>query len=102
MTSARDLLQTLLLALFVTGFAMSGAFAASYPNRPITLVVPFPPGGPAGVVANIVAPVLGERLEQRVIVDNRTGADGIIGTDLVARAPPDGYTLLLATTAQVI
>lgn len=91
------------LSFFLVGFAVyTGAFGASYPNRPITLVVPFPPGGPASVVANIVAPELGERLEQKVIIDNRSGADGIIGSESVAKAPPDGYTLLLATSAHVI
>jgi len=80
----------------------SGAAADSYPDRAIHMIVPFPPGGPASVVADVVGPQLGERLEQRVIVENRAGADGIIGSEFVAKAPPDGYTLLLATSAQVI
>lgn len=91
------------LSVFLVGFGVyTGALGASYPNRPITLVVPFPPGGPAGVVADIVAPKLGERLEQKVIIDTRTGADGIIGSEFVAEAAPDGYTLLLATSSHVI
>jgi tripartite-type tricarboxylate transporter receptor subunit TctC len=80
----------------------NGAAADSYPDRAIHVVVPFPPGGPAGVVAGVVGPQLGERLEQKVIVENRAGADGIIGSQFVAKAPPDGYTLLLATNAHVI
>ena len=66
------------------------------------MIVPFPSGGPAGVVANIIGPELGERLEQKVIIENRSGADGIVGSEFVAEAPPDGYTLLLATNSHVI
>jgi tripartite-type tricarboxylate transporter receptor subunit TctC len=104
MTIARDLLKPAIwLSFFLVGLGIdTGASGASYPNRPITLVVPFPPGGPASVVANIVAPELGERLEQKVIIDNHSGADGIVGSEFVAKAPPDGYTLLLATSAHVI
>src|SRR5271166_5954658 len=79
-----------------------GAGAGSYPDRPIHLVVPFPPGGPAGVVADGIGPELGQRLGQSVVVDHRSGADGIVGSDYVAHAPPDGYTLLLATSSHVI
>jgi tripartite-type tricarboxylate transporter receptor subunit TctC len=78
------------------------AGASGYPDRPIVIVVPFPPSGPASIVANIIGPELGERLEQKVIIENRSGADGIIGTEFVATAPPDGYTLLLATSSHVI
>jgi tripartite-type tricarboxylate transporter receptor subunit TctC len=89
----------LLVALLGTS---DGARADTYPDRPIHLVVPFPPGGPAGVVAEIVAPQLSERLRQNVVVEHRTGADGIVGSELVAAAPADGYTLLLATSSHVI
>jgi tripartite-type tricarboxylate transporter receptor subunit TctC len=104
MTIARDLMKPAIwLSLFLVGFGVcNGAFGASYPNRPITLVVPFPPGGPASVVADIVAPELGERLEQKVIIDIRSGVDGIVGSESVATALPDGYTLLLATSSHVI
>jgi tripartite-type tricarboxylate transporter receptor subunit TctC len=104
MTIARDLMKLAIwLSLFLVGFGVyTGALGASYPNRPITLVVPFPPGGPASVVADIVVPELGERLEQKVIIDNRSGADGIIGSESVAQASPDGYTLLLTTNSHVI
>ena len=87
--------------LLIFGFS-GGAGAASYPDRPIHMIVPFPSGGPAGVVANIIGPELSERLEQKVIVENRSGADGIVGSEFAAEAPPDGYTLLLATSAHVI
>src|SRR6266852_9571263 len=65
-------------------------------------VVPFPPGGPVDVVARIVGPKLGERLGQSVTIDNISGDDGITGSDLVAKAAPDGYTLLLASSTHTI
>ena len=80
----------------------SVANAESYPDRPILLVVPFPPGGPAGVVADVIAPELGQRLGQSVTIEHRSGADGIVGSNFVAQAPADGYTLLLASSSHVI
>src|SRR5439155_26755731 len=75
----------------------TSAFAQDYPNRPITLVVPFPPGGTNNIMARAVADKLGESLGQQVVVENRGGgAAGTIGTRQVAKSPPDGYTLLLA------
>ena len=104
MTFARDLMKPAIwFSLMLLGFGVCAvAVAASYPARSITLVVPFPAGGPAGVAADIVAPALGERLEQKVIIENRSGADGIIGSEFAAQAPPDGYTLLLTTNSHVI
>jgi tripartite-type tricarboxylate transporter receptor subunit TctC len=71
----------------------------NYPNRPVRLIVPFPPGGSNDILGRFLAAKLTERLGQQVIVDNRPGADGIIGTDLAARATPDGYTLLIVSTS---
>jgi tripartite-type tricarboxylate transporter receptor subunit TctC len=104
MTIATNLMKPAIwLSLFLVGSGVyTGAFGASYPSRPITLVVPFPPGGPASVVADIVTPELGERLEQKVIIGNRSGVDGIVGSEFVANAPPDGYTLLLTPNSHVI
>jgi tripartite-type tricarboxylate transporter receptor subunit TctC len=69
--------------------------AESYPARPIRFIVPFPPGGGNDIVGRIVAAKLGEGLGQQVVVDNRGGAGGTIGTDITAKAPPDGYTMLV-------
>ena len=104
MTIARDLMKPAIwFSLMMLGFGVcAAAVAASYPARSITLVVPFPAGGPASIVADIVAPVLGARLEQKVIIENHGGADGIIGSGLVAEAPADGYTLLLTSNSHVI
>ena len=75
--------------------------AADYPARPVTLVVPYPPGGGVDAMARVVAAKLSDALHQQFIVDNRAGAGGTIGTRAVAQAAPDGYTLLLGHTGTI-
>ena len=75
------------------------AEAADYPNRPIHVVVPWPPGGPTDAVARVLAQEISETLRQPVIIDNKAGATGVLGSDFVAKAPPDGYTIVVAGTA---
>jgi tripartite-type tricarboxylate transporter receptor subunit TctC len=87
-----------LLAFALSLFAAMGAVhAQSYPSKPITIVAPYPAGGTADVVARVIADHMRETLGQPVIIDNRAGASGTIGTTFVARAPADGYTLLSAS-----
>ena len=90
----RKLVRLLVVALTVGAFA-APAMAQDYPSKPIRLVVPFTPGGVTDTGARVVADKLGARLGQSVVVDNRPGASGNIGTQMVAAAAPDGYTLLL-------
>jgi tripartite-type tricarboxylate transporter receptor subunit TctC len=78
------------------------AAAQEYPTKPLRLIVPFPPGGSNDVVGRMVATQLGERLGKQVVVDNRGGAGGVLGTEVAANAPPDGYTLLVISLAHAV
>jgi tripartite-type tricarboxylate transporter receptor subunit TctC len=86
----------LLMALLVTG-----AHAQEFPDRPVRLVVPWPPSGNVDITARTVAPAFGEALGQQVIVENRAGAGGRIGTEAVVKSPADGYVLLLGSSGTV-
>ena len=90
------------MLLAVSLFAAAAATAQTYPNRPIRIIVPFGAGGANDVVTRIVATRMTDALGQQVVVDNRTGAGGLIGTDIAAKAAPDGYTLLGTATPHVI
>ncbi|PKO29989.1 MAG: hypothetical protein CVU36_10260 [Betaproteobacteria bacterium HGW-Betaproteobacteria-9] len=87
--------------LLSLGLALTlGATAwAAYPEHPVKLIVPFPPGGPNDVVARLVAEPLGQKLGQPVVIENRAGAAGLVGSEAGARAAPDGYTLTLGSTS---
>ena len=91
-----------LAGALLLGLASSLAAAQTYPTRPITIVVAYPPGGAADIVARLVAQHLGKRLNQSVVVSNRGGAAGMIGADYVAKAAPDGYTLLMGSLPEVV
>jgi tripartite-type tricarboxylate transporter receptor subunit TctC len=86
----------LLAALPVAAFAQA---KTTYPTKPIRLIVAFPPGGSTDIIARLVGQKLSERLGQQVIIDNRGGAGGTIGTDMAAKSPADGYTLTMGTTS---
>jgi tripartite-type tricarboxylate transporter receptor subunit TctC len=78
------------------------AWAQTYPSRPVRIVVGFPPGGPTDIAARLIGQSLSERLGQQFVIENRPGAGSNIGTEAVVRAPPDGYTLFLAYSANAI
>jgi len=80
-------------------FAVSGAMAQAYPTKPVRMIVPFPAGGATDIVGRLIAQKLAEGWGQQVIVDNRGGAGGTIGSDVAAKSPPDGYTMLLGTSS---
>src|SRR5690348_2018866 len=85
-----------LLFLLAVGFTLAlPAAAQNWPDKPVKIVVPFGPGGPADVYARILAQELTETFKQQFIIDNKPGAGAIIGTEVVAKSPADGYTLLM-------
>jgi tripartite-type tricarboxylate transporter receptor subunit TctC len=94
--------NTLKLALLTVALASGLAHAQSYPNRPVKIVVPFAAGGPADNYARFMAQRLGEELKQSFVIDNKPGAGSIIGTDLVAKSPADGYTLLMMSNTHTV
>jgi tripartite-type tricarboxylate transporter receptor subunit TctC len=91
----------LTIAAFILALTASVA-AQDYPTKPIRMIIPFPPGGGSDVTGRVVASALGERLGRQVIVDNRAGAGGVIGSELAANAPKDGYTLLMVSLAHTV
>jgi tripartite-type tricarboxylate transporter receptor subunit TctC len=89
-------------ALVATAFAIPGAQAQEYPTRPIRIIVPFSPGGAVDGPTRAIAQELSKQLKQQVIIENKPGAGATIGTDIVAKSPADGYTLLLASQTNAI
>lgn len=92
----------LVLAGLLAGTTGASAQAPAWPSKPVRMIVPFAPGGNTDIIARIVAPRMSENLGQQIIIDNRGGAGSIIGTEMAARAPADGYTLLMVSAAHVI
>src|SRR4051812_41913693 len=92
----------LALAVCIAGLSLAGpqssVSAQDYPNKPVRLIVPYPPGGPTDITGRITAEYLSERLGQNVYVDNKPGASSLIGIDLAAKSKPDGYTLVWASS----
>ena len=88
--------STAALAVLAAIAATGAVHAQSYPDRPIRVLVPFPPGGGTDIVTRTIQPALSQRLGQQVVIDNRGGAQGIVGTQIAANAAPDGYTLVIA------
>ncbi|KRR22784.1 hypothetical protein CQ14_00300 [Bradyrhizobium lablabi] len=89
-----------LLLLLLLPLSNTAAFAQDYPTRPITMIVPFSAGGPGDVIARILATAMSTTLKQSFVIENAVGAGGTLGTNRVAKAPPDGYTLLLMHVGQ--
>jgi tripartite-type tricarboxylate transporter receptor subunit TctC len=91
-------MKTVLALILCTALS---AFAQTYPSKPVRLIVPFPPGGAVDYYARAVQSRLAETLGQPIVIENRVGAGGMVGADLVAKAPPDGYTLLIGNIASL-
>src|SRR5215210_3633727 len=99
-------MNSMLKATFASFIATSclgatSTHAQTWPSKPIRFIVPFPAGGATDVLTRTIAPKLAEALGQQVVVDNRAGAGGMIGVELTAKSPPDGYTLVLSTVGPV-
>ena len=95
------LLKSILAALAICA-AAAGALAQDYPSKPVRFIVPYPPGGGTDIIARIVQPKLAEALGQPIVIENRGGAGGALGTDAVAKSAPDGYTFLFTLSSHTI
>jgi tripartite-type tricarboxylate transporter receptor subunit TctC len=103
MTKPRNLFRSIVLAIGLAGSLLAApAFGQAYPSRPVKIIVPFATGGPADIYARFVAQRLQEALGQSFVVDNKPGAGSVIGTDIAAKSPADGYTLLLMSNAHTV
>ncbi len=101
--STRTVCSIAVSAALISGwFVNTAAAAPDYPSKPIRWIVPFPPGGSNDVLARYLGTQLTDKLRQQIIIDNRAGANGIIGTEIAANAPNDGYTMLMVSTSYVM
>ena len=94
-----NIIRRLLLKFLLVIVPVTAMGAEAYPTKPVRLIIPFPPGGSNDIVGRMIALQLSERLGTQVVVDNRGGAGGLIGSEIAAKSPPDGYTLLLISIA---
>ena len=99
---ARRRILSGLIAALVLPLSAGQALAQSYPTQPIKLIVPFPPGGPTDTAARIIGQKMSEGLQQPVLVENRAGASGMLGTEATAKSPADGYTLVMLATPTLL
>jgi tripartite-type tricarboxylate transporter receptor subunit TctC len=99
---ARSILIACLVACVAASAQTRDAGAADYPTRPIKFVVPYPPGGPTDILARVIADFIGRDLKQATLVETKPGAQGAIGAEFVARADPDGYTLLVPAGSMIV
>ena len=97
MKTARTLLAALTLSLMPVA-----ATAQDFPSKPIRLIVPFPAGGPNDIIARVVGQRMSELIKQPVLIDNRGGQGGVLGTDAVAKAAPDGYTIGIVSASSLV
>ena len=97
----RKISKYLISTLAIIGFAVPVVAQANYPDRPVKLIVPFGPGGFTDVVARILGQKLSVAMGQQFVIENKPGAGSTIGTDFVAKAPADGYSLVMVSTAHV-
>jgi tripartite-type tricarboxylate transporter receptor subunit TctC len=102
MLTRRDFLAATAAGLVVAGTGSAASVQSSYPTKPIRLIVPYPPGGSTDIAARVVGEQISQSLGQRFVVDNRPGAGGNIGMQLAATSDPDGYTVVVGTTAHAI
>jgi tripartite-type tricarboxylate transporter receptor subunit TctC len=102
MANTKPRLSVLICAAALTGAFAAGTHAQTYPAKTVRMIVPFAPGGNTDIIARVFAPKMAEALGQQVIIDNRGGAGSTIGTEIAAKSPPDGYTLLMVSAAHTI
>ena len=101
MSHRPNLMRFFLLTTALVACLVTNAYGQAWPVKPVRVIVPFAPGGAVDITARTVAPALGTRLGQQIVVENRGGAGGNIGVEAGAKSPPDGYTLILATSGQM-